>query len=66
MGSLPGYPRCTRRIDKLAVNCVSFLFGSSKYVPEIWAVIDVCEMIVGTSVGICDRDCLTRRSRRSG
>ena len=54
---LAGYPWYTGRIDGLAVNCVSFLFGSLKYAPEIWAVVsvDVWEMRVGSSVGICDR-----------
>jgi hypothetical protein len=61
MGSLPGWLSLIHGSDGLAVNCVSFLFGL-KYAPEIWAVVDVCEMRVGTSVGICDRHCLTWRS----
>lgn len=39
------------------MTCISFLFGSLKYAPEIWAAVDVCEMRFGTSVGICDRHC---------
>jgi hypothetical protein len=54
----PGYSRCTGRIGGLAVNCVSFLFGSLEYAPKIWAVVDVCMIGVGTSVGIL-RGCLT-------
>lgn len=51
------------RIDGLAVNCVSFLSGSLKYAPEIWAVVDVCEMR-GLLLGFATDIFLTWRSRR--